>query len=291
MIWFILYATVILLLDVAVVFVFRKVCYWQNEGAKLLNVGYVPPPVTARARRLRKLFGRYSTFRHVGPVLVVNEQYLRQPGRFLIVLNHQIEKDALLVMDVLGLLNYRYLIASNQVHGARIPLAAMTGALSVDHANNPGASVRSAIRALGSEKDSSLVVFPQGTLIRQNTLVRKEFAAGVLMIGKHANKKSELPFYVLPAAIDYDRDPSHASLLHKLLRAVGFGAFRLWWNEQTYRATVVFGEPIAFDKLPADLERGMDIVFAKICELSAQAKDLNDNGWSKIRSAGSGVTA
>jgi 1-acyl-sn-glycerol-3-phosphate acyltransferase len=290
MIWFILCAATILLLDVAAVYVFRKACYWQNEGAKLLNIGYVPPPVTAKARLLRRCFGRYSTFRHVGPVLVVNGEYLSRPGRYLIVLNHQIEKDALLVMHVLGLHNYRYLIASNQVLGTRIPLAAMTGALVVDHANNPGASVRSAIRALASEPDSSLVVFPQGTLVRRNVLTRKEFAAGVLMIGKHAHKKSELPFFVLPAAIDYDRNPAHASLLHKALHAIGWQAFRRWWNEQTYRATVVLGEPIPMEKLPANLDLGMDIVFGKICQLAAQAKDLNDNGWSKSKLTGSKAT-
>jgi 1-acyl-sn-glycerol-3-phosphate acyltransferase len=274
--WWLLLALMLVVLDVGVFVIARNILHWQGEGARLFDSGHVPPKVSRMAKLARLLFGRYMKFRFVGPVRVLNEHYLHTPGRKLILCNHQIEKDAPMVMYLFDKLNFRYLIASTQVSGTRVPIAAWTGAIVVDHKNNPSGAVRMAVKVLGSEDDSSLVVFPQGMLVRDNNLKREEFAAGALMIAKLAQKKSKEPFEVLTMAIDYDRDPSHATPFHKLLRFLGFRHFRSFFGEQTYRAAVAFGEPIPFAKLPSDLDEGMDVVFARIKELAAEAKKMND---------------
>lgn len=260
--------TVLLALIVASV----RILFWINEGKKLLQPGYMTPKVSWWARATRLFIGRIAMHLRVGRLIIIGKENLRYRGRLLMLPNHQIEKDAVIVTAVFGTMHFRFLMAINQITKLRAPFAAWLGGIAVHHDRNPAASVRTAMRALGAEQNSSLVVFPQGRLIRNNALLREDFFAGALMIGKHAAKKSELPFAVLPVGIYYDRDSKHATLLFRAARLFGITWFSDWFNETTFGATVAFGKPIPIADLPDDLEKATDIVFNEIKTLSELAE-------------------
>lgn len=260
--------TVLLALIVASV----RIRFWINEGKKLLQPGYMTPKVSWWARATRLFIGRIAMHLRVGRLIIIGKENLRYRGRLLMLPNHQIEKDAVIVTAVFGTMHFRFLMAINQITKLRAPFAAWLGGIAVHHDRNPAASVRTAMRALGAEQNSSLVVFPQGRLIRNNALLREDFFAGALMIGKHAAKKSELPFAVLPVGIYYDRDSKHATLLFRAARLFGITWFSDWFNETTFGATVAFGKPIPIADLPDDLEKATDIVFNEIKTLSELAE-------------------
>lgn len=260
--------TVLLALIVASV----RIRFWINEGKKLLQPGYMTPKVSWWARATRLFIGRIAMHLRVGRLIIIGKENLRYRGRLLMLPNHQIEKDAVIVTAVFGTMHFRFLMAINQITKLRAPFAAWLGGIAVHHDRNPAASVRTAMRALGAEQNSSLVVFPQGRLIRNNALLREDFFAGALMIGKHAAKKSELPFAVLPVGIYYDRDSKHATLLFRAARLFGITWFSDWFNETTFGATVAFGKPIPIADLPDDLEKATDIVFNEIKALSELAE-------------------
>jgi len=265
---FALAGTVLLALIVASV----RIRFWINEGKKLLQPGYMTPKVSWWARATRLVIGRIAMHLRVGRLIIIGKENLRYRGRLLMLPNHQIEKDAVIVTAVFGTMHFRFLMAINQITKLRAPFAAWLGGIAVHHDRNPAASVRTAMRALGAEQNSSLVVFPQGRLIRNNALLREDFFAGALMIGKHAAKKSELPFAVLPVGIYYDRDSKHATLLFRVARLFGITWFSDWFNETTFGATVAFGKPIPIADLPDDLEKATDIVFDEIKKLSELAE-------------------
>lgn len=256
----------------AVILAAVRVRYWINEGKKLLQPGYMTPKVSWWARATRLIIGRFALWLRVGRLIIIGKENLKFKGRLLMLPNHQIEKDAVLVTAVFGTMHFRFLMAINQITALRAPFAAWLGGIAVHHDRNPSASVRTAMRAMSAEKDSSLVVFPQGRLIRDNALRREDFFAGALMIGKHAAKKSELPFAVLPVGIYYDRDSKHATLLFRVARLFGIRWFSDWFNETTFGATVAFGKPILLADLPDDLEKATDIVFNEIKALSEFAE-------------------
>ena len=249
-----------------------RIRFWINEGNKLLQPGYMTPKVSWWARATRLVIGRIAMHLRVGRLIIIGKENLKYQGRLLMLPNHQIEKDAVIVTAVFGTMHFRFLMAINQITKLRAPFAAWLGGIAVHHDRNPAASVRTAMRALSAEQTSSLVVFPQGKLVRDNALRREDFFAGALMIGRHAAKKSELPFAVLPVGIYYDRDAKHATLLFRVARWFGITWFSDWFNETTFGATVAFGKPIPLADLPEDLERATDIVFEEIRNLSEQAE-------------------
>lgn len=249
-----------------------RVRFWINEGKKLQQPGYMTPKVSWWARATRLIIGRIAMRLRVGRLIIIGKENLKYRGRLLMLPNHQIEKDAVIVTAVFGTMHFRFLMAINQITKLRAPFAAWLGGIAVHHDRNPSASVRTAMRAMSSEKNSSLVVFPQGRLIRDNALRREDFFAGALMIGKHAAKKSELPFAVLPVGIFYDRDSKHATLLFRVARLFGIRWFSDWFNETTFGATVAFGKPIPLADLPDDLDKATDIIFNEIKALSELAE-------------------
>lgn len=249
-----------------------RAAHWISEGKKLQQPGYMTPKVSWWARATRLILGRIAMYFRVGRLIIIGKENLDYSGRLLMLPNHQIEKDAVLVTAIFGTKHFRFLMAINQITALRAPFAAWLGAIAVHHERNPAASVRTSIAALKAEPNSSFVVFPQGKLIRDNVLKREEFFSGALMIGKHANKKSELPFAALPIGIYYDRDPKHATLLFKTARLFGIRWFSDWFDETTYGATVVFGKPIPLSELPNDLEEATDVIFAEIVALTARAE-------------------
>ena len=250
----------------------NRVFFWIAEGQKLQQPGYMTPKVTIWARRTRLFIGRLAMYLRVGRLIIIGKENLNFEGRLLMLPNHQIEKDAVIVTAVFGTMHFRFLMAINQITKLRAPFAAWLGGIAVHHDRNPSAAVRTAARALNAEPDSSLVVFPQGRLIRDNALRREDFFAGALMIGRIAAKESELPFAVLPVGMYYDRDPKHATLLFKTARLFGIRWFSDWFNETTFGATVAFGKPILLSTLPKDQAEAMEIIFNEIKSLSELAE-------------------
>ncbi|MBY0359763.1 MAG: YihY family inner membrane protein [Candidatus Obscuribacterales bacterium] len=255
----------------------RRVRHWQREGAKLSDAAYTAPEANWIARFCRLACGKIFAFLFLGRIRIFNAKARKTKGRFLVVFNHQTERDALVMLRSLGMLRFRYMIDLSQVGGWRAALAAWTGAIPVDFDSNPGIAARKAIRCLQNEEGTSLVLFPQGKLVRNNDLKREDFHAGMLMIGKQAQKKSKEPFYILPGAIHYDRNPKTRTLLHKALNLITFGMFRFrhWFGETTSGATIVFGEPIPMESIADNLEAGMDVVYREIKTLSTQAEETD----------------
>lgn len=264
----------------ATVLIVKRIKFWAAEGAKLSDPAYNTPPAGFWARLARSIAGRVFGFLYVGPIRLVNERALKGRGRFLICPNHQTERDAITIMYLLKRLPVRYLIALSQTQGYRGGLVAWTGGIAVDYEENAaghdrkaGVAAKKAIRMLQSESGTSMVVFPQGKLVRDNKLVREDFFSGALMIGKLGSKKSEEPFFTVPTAIHYDRDPAHRTFLHKFLNFIGWKGFRSWFGDTTVGATIVFGDPIPMDELTGNLEEGTDRLFAEVVEASEHAEE------------------
>lgn len=253
-----------------------RAVFWIRQGNKLSTPGYLTPRVTLISRIVRCCSSRLLVFTRVGRLLVLNREHLNYPGRLIIVPNHVIEKDAVVVPAVLRLLYFRGLMAITQIVGLRKPLAAWQGTIPVHHDRNPRAAVTAALRALEAEKESSLLIFPQGRLVRDNALRREDFFAGAILIGKKAQKKSELPIAFLPVGLHYDRNRDHATIRRRIARRLGFDWLGTWMNETTYGATVALGEPMPVAELPDDYDRAMDIVFARICALKDEARRATD---------------
>lgn len=257
-----------------------RTTHWIRHGRKLVEVGYVPPRPPIQARWLRCWLSRLLLFFMVGKLRIVGAQHLRHRGRLIILVNHIIEHDAVVLPAVLGCRHFRSLMAVNQITPLRAPLAALTGAIAVHHEKNPRAAVRAAIAALDAEEDSSLLVFPQGELHKDNVLERKHFFSGAMLITHKAAKNSDEPFAVLPIGMDYDRNPAHRPRWQKLLNAAGIPV-RRFFGQTTSAVNVVVGEPIPLDKLPEGHDEAMTAVFERICTLTNQAK----NGGRPLQAA------
>lgn len=264
-------------------FLTYRVRYWWREGNKLQEVGYLTPRVTIFARFARWILGWMIVWYKCGRYKVYGREHLRGNRRKIIMPNHQIEHDAIVIPTALRMLYFRGLMAITQIVGFRKPIAAWLGVVPVHHDKNPMAAVRVSVKVLKAEDDSSMVAFPQGELVRDNNLQLdpppgKEgprFYAGPILIARMAAPKGgPIPFWFVPAGVYYDRDPRHASYMQRFLRWLGLKSFRGWFGEVLSGVTVVFGEPIAFDNLPQDKDEARKVVFEKIKECSDRARDL-----------------
>jgi len=250
-----------------------RVRYWWKEGRKLVDEpGHISPRAPIFARIARWSLMSLTCRRYVGPTKVIGGQYTRDPRRLIVMINHQTERDAILIPPTMRLRVVRALMAVTQITGIRVPLASWLGVIAVHHDRNPAASLRSMIKVLQQDEDSDAIVFPQGALHRDNVHVRKEYFDGSAMIGKKTAEKSKRKVAALPAAIAYDRNPSHATLVHRFFMAIGWKGFRDFYGETVYGAAIVFGEPIPMEDLPDKYSEAMDVIYARIVELSAQAE-------------------
>lgn len=246
------------------------------------------PKVSFIARCARYLLILAARRFFVGPTRVIGRQSLKSyKGRFIGACNHQTERDAIVLPPELGLRNARALMAVNQIQGKRLPLAAWQGIVAVHHDSNPMAAVNTSVDCLNEEKDLCMIVFPQGSLIRDNVLVREQFFAGVITIAKHGQKKSSKDdpvMAILPSAIAYDRDPAHKDWIHTLLERFNRADVREFYDETIYGATVAHGKPILFEDLPKNREKAMDIIFDEIVRLSKMAEEsLTGESWKQYR--------
>lgn len=254
-------------------FVSIRVRFWLAEGKKLKDTpGYQTPHVTLVARIIKQVVTRIFIYLKIGRYIVIGKQNRKFAGRIVAMANHQIEHDAVVVPNAMGLRPMRGWMAVNQIVGVRSPLAAWQGVIAVHHDRNPMAAVKATIKILKTEDETSFLVFPQGKLIRDNKMEREQFFAGAMMIAQKGAEGSKLPFAVLPVGVYYDRDPRHATLLHRSLNFAGYKSFRTWFGEVTYGVTVAIGEPILISSLPEDRDEAMEIVYQAIVKLSAEAE-------------------
>lgn len=257
----------------AVFFVIWRVTYWQNLGDLVLNPGYLPPLPKLPARMLRTVLGYLFVFLFIGRLRIIGRKRLKYCGRLIALGNHQTERDAILMPYLLGLRHSRYFIAKNQAGGWRAPLVAYTGGIVVEHASRRGpvAALRLAIDSMKKEGNTDFVIFPQGRLVRDNTLRREDFFAGVAVLGSKVAPESSKTVAYLPVGIFYDRDPKNRTLFHKLMNMIGFRSFRGFFGEVIYGATVVVGEPIPVSCLPENADKATDELFESVVALSARA--------------------
>lgn len=251
-----------------------RVRYWIAEGNKLVSTpGYFSPRAPFFARIARLVVSKIFVRRFIGPVKRIGAQYMKDERRLIILINHQTERDVIVIPSTLRLRVMRALMAVTQIFGIRKPVAAWQGVIAVHHDTNPMGALRGMIKVMQQDEDSDGVVFPQGALHRDNVLKREEFFDGALMIAKKTADKSHHKVAVLPAAIAYDRNPAHATWVQRLFEALGWKNFRHFYGETIYGAAVAFGKPIPVEELPAKYNEAMDVVFARIVELSKQAED------------------
>jgi 1-acyl-sn-glycerol-3-phosphate acyltransferase len=251
-----------------------RVRFWVREGNKLVEQpGYVTPRAPMFARITRLIAFNFMCRRYIGPIKRIGSEHMKDERRLIILINHQTERDVLIIPTTLRLRVVRALMAVTQIFGIRKPAAAWMGVIAVHHDKNPSAALRGMIKILQKDEDSDCIVFPQGQLIRDNVLKREQFFDGALMIAKKTAEKSKRPVAVLPAAIAYDRDPSHATWLQRLLEGLGWKNFRHFYGETMYGAAVAFGKPIPVEELPDDYKAAMTLVFDRIVDLSKQSED------------------
>ena len=165
----------------------------------------------------------------------------------------------------------RFLMSINQTRGfLRAPFFAWMGAISVGYdksqpkAKSSGAAVTSAVEALSSELDSMLVIFPQGSLIRNNDLKRDQFYTGVMKIARLSEEKTGQAFFVVPVAAEYCCDKAFATPVQKFLARLGFK--RHFFGRTIYGAKIYIGQPLKRSALPADDALALDAYYETLIE-------------------------
>jgi 1-acyl-sn-glycerol-3-phosphate acyltransferase len=252
-----------------------RISFWKAEGVKVLEPGYVPPLPKWHRRFIRMALGKLFVFLYVGRLRIINKRYLKYCGRVIASPNHQTERDAVLLTFLMGMRNARYFIAKTQAGGIRAPLIAFTGGITVEHETKRGPlrALQAAIRAMQEEPNTDFIIFPQGKLVKDNTLQRGEFFEGVIVLGEKSAEESMRTVAYLPIGIYYDRNPKNATLLHKLLRGIGFKNFRSFFGDVVSGAYVAVGKPMPADAQPEDKKAAMDNLFAQIVEMCGVAKN------------------
>ena len=110
-----------------------------------------------------------------------------------------------------------------------------------------------------------MLIFPQGKLVTDNVLRSEDFKTGAVRILKQTSDLVDRqPTAILPVGIFYKRDPKDASWFHRLLRSVGLKGFRRMFGVTNFGGTVVIGEPIPVESLPADVHEATALLHKSI---------------------------
>ncbi|MBS1990013.1 MAG: 1-acyl-sn-glycerol-3-phosphate acyltransferase [Cyanobacteria bacterium SZAS LIN-3] len=270
--------------------------FWIYQGKKLQQTGYMPPPSSKFARWFYKRACHVFAFLFVGPVKVIGRENALFEGRGLVLPNHQFAMD----FAVVGLatpFSYRQVAKAKELLGlVRGTLAAWIGTVGVQveggKAQDGGSNtvITTGKDILVNSKGARLLLFPQGMLVWDNVLRPKEFRTGATRILQATLAEiGEDPLYVLPMAIEYHRDPKHATRLTKILHGLGIKAFRRWRDYElvinadgtktkkprvytTYGATCVIGKPIDVRTLSKDPREAIEAVRVNIQGLLDQAQ-------------------
>lgn len=214
---------------------------------------------------------------------------LLRRDRRIIVANHIDEADFTVLAKALRLTPFRYLAEIEQLGGNRAAFCAITGAIGVDKSSVEGRKkvIGSCVKALvedgrkppfGLPKDTSrLLIFPQGTLVRDNKLSSEQFKKGAITMAKLADRevkaedKLEGSVFIQPVGVHYLRDARHATWFHKLMLKLGWKNFRqMFPNEgepMNYGAIVVVGDPVAISEFPSNTNEANEMMFRQILAL------------------------
>jgi 1-acyl-sn-glycerol-3-phosphate acyltransferase len=214
---------------------------------------------------------------------------LLRRDRRIIVANHIDEADFTVLAKALRLTPFRYLAEIEQLGGNRAAFCAITGAIGVDKSSVEGRKkvIGSCVKALvedgrkppfGLPKDTSrLLIFPQGTLVRDNKLSSEQFKKGAITMAKLADRevkaedKLEGNVFIQPVGVHYLRDARHATWFHKLMLKLGWKNFRqMFPNEgepMNYGAIVVVGDPVAISEFPSNTNEANEMMFRQILAL------------------------
>jgi 1-acyl-sn-glycerol-3-phosphate acyltransferase len=259
-------------------FALYRLGFWTIQAYRVMSPGYLTPPPTRTSIVLRVLLARLVIFLFVGPFKVKGSTNTDYFGRLIAFGPHQTERDALIALWLLGARQVRYFIADNQVHGILRFLVAYTGGIVV-HTDRPGAAAAALLaarRAMKQEPDTSFVIFPQGRLVRENTLRRSDYKEGIATLGFFMSKDSKLPVSYMAFAIFYDRDPAHATVFHRRLEKCGIKGFRSFFGEVVYRAFAVVGAPVPTEIMPESREQTTDALFTQTVIVAMQTQRLAD---------------
>jgi 1-acyl-sn-glycerol-3-phosphate acyltransferase len=249
--------------------------FWQLQGWLLSHrSGHFAPMITAAPRYIRWMVGCVVAAFFVGPVRIIGRENLSNiKGRVIITPKHVIETDAVLVAKLARSLKVRFMIAIDQTTFPRGAPLAWMGAISVGYdKTNPALSsanaAKSAVKTMTQEKDSILLVFPEGKLDKNNALERKNFRNGFNRIGRACQQlRPEQSWGVLPVDVEYERDPAKATRFQRLVEKLGIS--RSFLGNTVYGATVRYGEVIPFEDLPFDEDASTDVLFTALVGLRA----------------------
>jgi hypothetical protein len=255
------------------------VIYWQIQGWLLSHrSGHYAPMISILPRLLRWAVGCMAARIFVGPVRVIGFEKVKNfKGRLIVTPKHVIETDATLVARMARSWKVRFLMAIDQTAGLRGAPLAWMGAISVGYDNtNPALSAanatKSAVETMTREKDSVLLLFPEGKLDKPNILVRENFRAGAVRIAKACQAKcAHQDWHILPVDVQYECDPSKATRFQRMLKRLHIP--RGFLGNTVYGATVTFGDPIKVATLPDDETQSMDQLFGAFVSLRGQSCD------------------
>jgi len=194
-----------------------------------------------------------------------------ESGRYIIVANHQFQHDAVTLPTALGTLPLRGLMSQTELTDFRAPLAALAGIIAVHQDSHKTASLRLSIRALTEEPNMSLLVFPQGRLVRENTLTVDQFQDGVALVLKKVNQSAAKPAALLPVCISYQCQSSNPKNLPERLL---YGWKRQWFGIATCGAVVSIGKPVLPDSYAR--EAVTESIFQSITAQCRLIEDLDE---------------
>ncbi len=233
--------------------------YWSKQGANLSSQsGYVTPYVSVLSRLVLYLLSRLGAPYFFGRLYISGLQNMafgNEKQRYIICPNHQFEHDVAVVSYLIGARRWRFLADIEQVRGWRAPWMAWLGVIPVETENLRArvASMNSVVTALEREPGTSFIIFPQGRLVKDNSLARKDFNTGPVIIAGRAAKATGDNFALLPMYIEYVTDPAKASLGQRLLAFCGIK--REFCGRTVYGCRVNLAAPIP---VSADEERSKD---------------------------------
>ncbi|MDX1986727.1 MAG: lysophospholipid acyltransferase family protein [Candidatus Obscuribacter sp.] len=234
--------------------------FWSRQGSKLSSEsGYVTPYVSVLGRIALYLLSRLGAPYFFGCLHISGLQNMAggKNGklRYLVCPNHQFEHDVAVISYLIGTRRWRFLADIEQVRGRRAPWMAWLGVIPVetDSLRARVASMSSVVTALEREPGTSFIIFPQGRLVKDNNLTRKDFNTGPVIIAGRAAKATGDDFALLPMYIEYVTDPTRASLGQRLLAFCGIK--REFCGRTVYGCRVQIAKPIP---VKADEERSKD---------------------------------
>lgn len=274
---FVIALSLVMVKVIAIWSIFRRASFWKTQG-KLLSErsGHLTPYQPAIARLALGIVASVGFRLKIGKLKVYGRENTRAKGyRFIFAPNHQNELDSVLMAYLLRKRKYRFMIAMDQVQGARAPWMAFIGGISVVR-EKPRLAVdalNSAAEALGRERGSDFLIFPQGKLVETNQLRQEDFHTGPVHLGRKAAAIAQENFALLPVLISYITDPREAGWLARLLKFFRYD--RSFYGTTVYGARVHFGKPMPLEDLPHDKKEATTALLEALLAMQRELESTN----------------